>query len=228
MENRSLFIVLYVLIFAICFFIGALTANSKRGRYLDKNISEVAVFSTLKVGFAFMSSILSLYVVITNKNNIDNSLLLILGVSFIIIIFVEGLLYNKIRKSKTNESSDNQKLVNNEEKNVRNDKENESSSNNEMLAISETAICNGILVMQIFSFLVIIFVYANSLENFINIITNFKFGNVFLLLLFNSLVLLIFSSIRFMQFLKRNNENKEVKSNSYDGIVDFLNEHVDN
>lgn len=97
-----------------------------------------------------------------------------------------------------------------------------------MLAISETAICNGILVMQIFSFLVIIFVYANSLENFINIITNFKFGNVFLLLLFNSLVLLIFSSIRFMQFLKRNNENKEVKSNSYDGIVDFLNEHVDN
>ena len=38
----------------------------------------------------------------------------------------------------------------------------------------------------------------------------------------------IFSSIRFMQFLKRNNENKEVKSNSYDGIVDFLNEHVDN
>lgn len=218
-ENLNKLIIIYLFIFMIFFFIGACTAFSKRGRYLDKSVAEISSITTFKIGFAIVVSAVSLYGIISDIDNIDWILMIVLSFILIILLLIEGFIYFKVYKGinkDTDEHSEEKESIFDTIDTERKD----------MLAIAETTICNGMLSLLIFIILSLGVIYFTEIEDLKSIILSFHMCNVFLLILFNSLILLIFSIIRFIQYMNR--QSKEIRNNTAEGIIKFLDKDVKN
>lgn len=232
-ENLNKFLIIYLFIFMIFFFIGACTAFSKRGRYLDKSVAEISSITTFKIGFSIVVSAISLYGIISDIYNIDWILMTVLSFILIIVLFTEGFIYFKIYKISDENANENSKNANENSENANENSEQKksiftsiSSEGKDMLAIAETTVCNGMLSLLIFIIISLSMIYFMKIEDLESILLSFHMCNIFLLVLFNSLMLLIFSIIRFIQYMNR--QSKKIRNNTAEGIIKFLDKDVKN
>lgn len=229
-ETKEGFILAYLMIFILCFYIGNLTSARKRGRYLEQSIADIIPYLTFKIGFAIVTVSLFLYLCFLEKKEISTELFYILFFAFISLIIVELLLLKKNKKLlfsffRKEENTSPKKSSNKNDKN----KTFDSNEKKDMLAIMEVAICNGLLFMQILIIVssLISLTFSRRLEVVINMVKSFGLGNCYLLMLFNSFLLLIFSCINFKYFFTRDNKSLNSPDDSTN-IIKFIKSDVDN
>lgn len=229
----ELILMIYFLIFVICFYIGANLAKKNRGRYVDKPNFEFAPDITFKLAIGCLGSLLYLYIAVINKESIDIKLLVITCIfSFIIITyqvlvqFLNKLYIKKLEKSKESEENDDESPTDNNETVFVND------IRKEIFAFMDTAVCNGSeLVLLVFSIVLLIMKALSNFGNnttdiFNDIINHVGMGNLAILVLSDGIILIVFAFVRFWQFVLANEKGK--KKDEYSEIVRFINDDVDN
>jgi len=210
-----------LLIFSFSFFCGALSAKNKRGRYLDKPIYDFVPTTIVKIIIAIIGIIFYLYLIYINWINVDKILfiillmsLIIITIGFLIIVF-SNKIYKLLKKKDENNDKNNNNIFLNE--NIK-----------EIFSIMDTAMNNGcIVVLIIFTITIIILhvinIYVFNIEGWFE---TFSFGNVYCLMLFDSILLLIFSLSRYCRYIASNIKFQDENNTNY--IEANLNDEVNN
>lgn len=236
-ETKEGFILTYLVIFILCFYIGNLTSARKRGRYLEQSISDIMPYLTFKIGFAIVTVSLFSYLCFLEKKEISIALFYILSFTLILLIAVELVLVKKIKNPihyffKKEKEIDKKSYVEATDENTEDeDTVNELDSNEkkDMLAIMEVAVCNGLLFIEILIIVasLICLSYSVNFKSIINMVKSFGIGNCYLLMLFNSILLLIFSCVNFKYFFTRDKRLRDLPDDPMN-IINFIKSDVDN
>lgn len=218
---EELFLLSYLLVISISFFCGATTAKSKRGRYLDKPIYDFVPSVIVKLFISIMGIISYFYLTYLNWKSV-NMLLLGILLMFLIIISIVVILFafaDKIyKKFKKDDQEDNQ------------DNKFYNDNTKEIVSIMDTAISNGsCIALIIFTIIIMILqicrIYFKCEE--INLLfKEFSVGNLYILMLFNSFILFIFSVSKYCRYIFDN--IKEKSSDDINNILKFIKDEVDN
>lgn len=236
-ETKEGFILTYLMIFILCFYIGSLTSARKRGRYLEQSISDIMPYLTFKIGFSIITVSLFLYLCFLEKKEISIELFNILSFALILLIVVMLLLVKKFKNpihyffNKEKEINKKSYFKDTDENTEDKDKGNDLDSNEkkDMIAIMEVAVCNGLLFIEILIIVasLICLSYSVNFKSIINMVKIFGIGNCYLLMLFNSILLLIFSCANFKYFFTRNKRMKDLSEEPMN-IINFIKSDVDN
>lgn len=241
-ETKEGFILTYLVVFILCFYIGNLTSARKRGRYLEQSISDIMPYLTFKIGFAIVTVILFLYLCFLEKKEISIELFNILSFALILLIVAVLLLVKKIKnpihyffnkekeidkKSYFKDTDENTDDEGTEDEDTDNDLD--SNEKKDMIAIMEVAVCNGLLFIEILIIVasIICLSYSVNFKSIINMVKSFGIGNCYLLMLFNSILLLIFSCANFKYFFTRDKRTKDLPEDPMN-IINFIKSDVDN
>lgn len=217
------FILVYLLLFSISFYSGAWTARKNRGRYLDKPIYDFVSTSIVKIIIAITGVSSYLFLLYTSYQEINNSLLAVSFISLIpIIMYCIALL---IQMQIDKKDKKNNKEKSDDDKNNKVD-----DSVNEIVSIMATAISNGYLVVLIFFTVIIVciksfIIFGYEIDTYIKTTT---FANVYILMFFNSILLLFFSLVQFYRYYYDNKKSVSKKGKDFGSIENYLKQHVDN
>lgn len=215
------FILVYLLLFSLSFYSGAWTARRNRGRYLDKPIYDFVSSSIVKIIIAITGTSIYLFLLCSSYRNIDSSLLAVSFISLVPIIMYCMVLYIQMQKNKKD---------NTDEQNDGKPSNKVKDSINEIISIMATAISNGYLVVLILFTVVTVciksvIIFGYKIDSYFNDIT---FANIYIIMFFNSVLLVFFSSVQFYKYYCNNKEIDGKEGDDFDSIENYLKEHVDN
>lgn len=238
---KEVALLFFLLVNSFVFFLGANTAKNKRGRYLDKPIYEFVPDIIIKIAISMMGIIIYSYLVWKNRDSLSKLFIIIFALFYIAIIiasfFKQIKKYTNIfrnnhsEKGKNEETTEKIEPADTTETTKITSNAMKENTDKEIIAISDTALCNGSLATLIIMSFLILFIFLNKetigvdsllLLDYLNAL---GIGNVFFMLLFNSLILQTFSILKFIRFVETSTASKD--SNDIGKIIRFLKDDVE-
>ncbi|GFI41275.1 hypothetical protein IMSAGC017_01318 [Thomasclavelia cocleata] len=221
---KEAFILGYVLLFSLCFFVGTEKAKDKRGMYLNRPASSSIPVFVWNLGVSIVGIILFSYLIYLYKNTMDIFLIKLLFSFLIFLVFVEIYLSTNKKLKKFIKILKIKKYQNNDSDSS------DDTDYNDSIGIMDTAVCKGMKPLLFISSIIFLVFYGldyfDVTDVFYNLLIDFGLANCFALMLFNSIILFIFTLFQFNRFLSNNTSNNNL--NTYDSVADILNGEVKN
>ncbi|WP_285814731.1 hypothetical protein [Thomasclavelia cocleata] len=221
---KEAFILGYVLLFSLCFFVGTEKAKDKRGMYLNRPASSSIPVFVWNLGVSIVGIILFSYLIYLYKNTMDIFLIKLLFSFLIFLVFVEIYLSTNKKLKKFIKILKIKKYQNNDSDSS------DDTDYNDSIGIMDTAVCKGMKPLLFISSIIFLVFYGldyfDVTDVFYNLLIDFGLANCFALMLFNSIILFIFTLFQFNRFLSNNTSSNNL--NTYDSVADILNGEVKN
>ena len=221
---KEAFILGYVLLFSLCFFVGTEKAKDKRGMYLNRPASSSIPVFVWNLGVSIVGIILFSYLIYLYKNTMDIFLIKLLFSFLIFLVFVEIYLSTNKKLKKFIKILKIKKYQNNDSDSS------DDTDYNDSIGIMDTAVCKGMKPLLFISSIIFLVFYGldyfDVTDVFYNLLIDFGLANYFALMLFNSIILFIFTLFQFNRFLSNNTSSNNL--NTYDSVADILNGEVKN
>lgn len=178
----------------------------------------------MNLGVSIVGIILFSYLIYLYKNTMDIFLIKLLFSFLIFLVFVEIYLSTNKKLKKFIKILKIKKYQNNDSDSS------DDTDYNDSIGIMDTAVCKGMKPLLFISSIIFLVFYGldyfDVTDVFYNLLIDFGLANCFALMLFNSIILFIFTLFQFNRFLSNNTSSNNL--NTYDSVADILNGEVKN